>query len=70
MNGYRDSMYLVTFGLALVLLMAAVLFVFVGVNPKNEEYSVLPWIYSGISTVGSVTFWVISGRLGRQRSGK
>jgi len=65
MNGSRDSMYLVTFGLALVLLMSAVLFVFVGLNPKNEDYSYLPWLYSVISAVGSVAFWVVSGRLGR-----
>jgi len=65
MNGSRDSMYLVTFGLALVLLMSTVLFLFVGLNPKKEEYSYLPWLYSGISAVGSVAFWVVSGRLGR-----
>ncbi len=65
MNGSRDSMYLVTFGLALVLLMSAVLFVFVGLNPKQEEYSYLPWLYSGLSAVGSVVCWVVSGRMGR-----
>jgi len=65
MNGSRDSMYLVTFGLALVLLMSTVLFLFVGLNPKKEEYSYLPWLYSGISAVGSVAFWVVSSRLGR-----
>jgi len=58
-------MYLVTFGLALVLLMSAVLFVFVGLNPKQEEYSYLPWLYSGLSAVGSVVCWVVSGRMGR-----
>ena len=65
MNGWRDSMYLVTFGLALVLLMSTVLFVFVGLNPKQEEYSYLPWLYSGLSAVGSIACWVTSGRLGR-----
>jgi hypothetical protein len=65
MNGWRDSMYLVTFGVALVLLMSAVLFVFVGLYPKNEGYSDLPWLYSGMSAIGSAAFWVVSGRLGR-----
>ncbi len=68
MNGWRDSMYLVTFGLALVLLMSTVLFVFVGLNPKQEEYSYLPWLYSGLSAVGSIACWVTSGRLGRTRA--
>jgi len=65
MNGWRDSMYLVTFGLALVLLMSTVLFLFVGINPKQEEYSNLPWIYSGCSAAGSIAMWIVSGRLGR-----
>jgi len=63
MNGWRDSMYQVMFGMALVLLMSTVLFLFVGLNPKHEEYSNLPWLYSGLSAVGSLTFWVLSGRL-------
>jgi len=65
MNGSRDSMYLVTFGLALVLLMSTVLFLFVGLNPKQEGFGYLPWVYSGLSAVGSIVCWVVSGRLGR-----
>ena len=68
MNRSRESMYLVTFGLALVLLMATVLFLFVGLNPKAEEYSYLPWLYSGLSAVGSGLFWFISGRLARVKT--
>jgi phytoene synthase len=67
-NGWRNSMYNVTFGLALVLLTATVLFLLVGINPKNAEYSFLPWLYSGLSAVGGVVFWLISGRLGRTQS--
>lgn len=70
MNGWRDSMSLVTFGLALVLVMATVLFILVGVNPKNEEYSVLPWVYSVLSAIGSIACWLISVRLGRQPTAK
>lgn len=70
MNGSRDSMSTVMFGLALVLVMATMLFVLVGVNPKNEEYSTLPWVYSGACASGSVVCWLISGRLGRQPNAK
>ena len=70
MNGWRDSMYLVTFGTALVLFMSAVLFLFVGLNPKNDEYSYMPWVYCGLSAVGSVTCWVVSGRLLRTTEAK
>lgn len=61
-------MYLVTFGLALVLLMSTVLFLTVGLNPKNDEYSNLPWIYSGLCAVGSGVLWVVSARLGRKQT--
>lgn len=65
MSGWKDSMYLVTFGLALVLAMSTVLFVLVGLNPKQVEYGRLPWIYCGLSLVGSAICWVASGRLAR-----
>ncbi len=70
MNGWRDSMSTVMFGLALVLVMASVLFVLVGVNPKNDEYRTLPWVYSGTCAAASVACWVVSGRLGRQLNAK
>jgi hypothetical protein len=70
MNGFRDSMSMVMFGLALVLVMATVLFVLVGVNPKNDEYGTLPWVYSSACAAASVACWVISGRLGRQINAK
>jgi len=70
MNGWRDSMSTVMFGLALVLVMATVLFILVGVNPKNDEYSTLPWVYSSLCAAGSFASWVISGRLGRQLNTK
>jgi hypothetical protein len=70
MNGYRDSMSTVMFGIALVLVMATVLFVLVGVNPKNAEYGTIPLVYSVVCAAGSVACWVISGRLGRQLNPK
>jgi hypothetical protein len=70
MNGWRDSMSSVMFGVALVLVMATVLFALVGVNPKNDEYSALPWVYGGACAAGSVACWVISRRLGRQLTAK
>jgi hypothetical protein len=70
MNGWRDSMSTVMFGVALVLVMATVLFALVGVNPKNAEYSTLPWVYGGACAAGSVACWVISRRLGRQLTAK
>jgi hypothetical protein len=70
MNHWRDSMSTVMFGLALVFVMATALFALVGVNPKNDEYSNLPWVYSGISAAGSIACWVISSRLGRLQNAK
>jgi hypothetical protein len=69
MNGWRESMYLVTFGLCLVLAMATVLFGLVGLNPKNVDYGSMPWVYSGLSLVGAVTCWVVSGRLAKPSAG-
>ena len=48
MNGWRQSMYVVTFGLSLVLAMATVLFALVGLNPKSVDYGSMPWVYSAI----------------------
>lgn len=63
MTGKREATYLVTFGLALVLAMATVLFALVALNPKDENYGFLPWIYSAASLLGSVVCWRVSGRL-------
>jgi hypothetical protein len=65
MTNGRDSMSTVTFGFSLVLVMSTVLFILVGVNPKNEAYSNMPWIYSGLSAAGSILFWVVSSRMSR-----
>lgn len=65
MTTWRQSMYLVTFGLALVLSMATVLFLLVGLNPKDAEYGYLPWVYSGLSLVGAAICWFVSGRLSK-----
>ena len=69
MNGWRQSMYVVTFGLSLVLAMATVLFALVGLNPKSVDYGSMPWVYSGLSLVGAVICWVASGRLVKPSTG-
>lgn len=63
MSERRDAVYVVTFGLALVLAMAAVLFALVGLNPKGDQYGIMPWVYSGASALGAAVFWRVSGRL-------
>jgi MFS family permease len=63
MNSWRETMYLVTFGLALVLVMATLLFILVGLNPKSDDYGHLPWVYSGVSLACGIACWLISGRL-------
>ncbi len=69
MGGRREAWYLVTFGLALVLAMATVLFALVGLNPKGDQYGWLPWVYSGLCLAGSGALWVVSGRMGGPAAG-
>jgi len=66
MTHWRDAMHLVTFGLALVLAAAAVLFVLVGLNPKDSSYGNIPWIYSAASLVGGIFCWWLSRRFAKQ----
>jgi hypothetical protein len=61
-------MSLVTFSCALVLIMAAALFVTVGYNPKNESCGKLPWVYAIVCLVGSAVCWVVSNRLARNHT--
>jgi len=63
MSGLRESISVVLFGLALVLAMATMLFALMGLNPKSETYGWLPWVYSGLSLVGSAICWRVSSRL-------
>ena len=63
MKSNREAFYLMTFALALTLLMGTGLFVMVGLNPNRESFGNLPWVYAGLSLAGSVVLWVISGRL-------
>jgi hypothetical protein len=69
MSARREAMYLATFGLALVLAAATVLFVLVGLNPKGD-YGPLPWLYSGASLVGGSICWRISSRLSSNAVGE
>lgn len=63
MTDRREALYVLTFGLSLVLAMATVLFALVGLNPKSDDYGALPWAYSGACLVGGVVCWRVSGRL-------
>lgn len=63
MTSWREAMYNATFGSALVLGLACVLFALVGLNPKSADYGSMPWVYSGLSLCGGIVLWVISGRL-------
>jgi hypothetical protein len=54
----NDAKYLAYLGLSLTSIMGAALFVLVGVNPKQEEYQLMPWIYSAICVATAfVTGW-------------
>ena len=54
-----DSAYLASIGLSLTLTMATALFILVGVNPKQADYSNLPWIYAAMSAVAAfATNWL------------
>ncbi len=57
----REAWHVVTFGLTLVLIVATVLFVLVGLNPKQESYGHLPWVYAGLSIIGAAILWQVSG---------
>lgn len=61
-----ETWYLAVFGLSLTLIMATVLFVLVGINPKRESYEILPWIYSACSAVGAAILWAWSRLISRQ----
>lgn len=60
---WRRAMSQVTFAFMLVLIMATVLFVSMGLNPKEEGYGKLPWIYAACCLVGSAACRSISRRL-------
>ena len=54
-----DSAYLASIGLSLTLTMATALFILVGVNPKQADYSNLPWIYAAMSAAAAfATNWL------------
>jgi hypothetical protein len=59
----RGAISVILFSLALVLFMAAILFLFVGFNPKNDSYGGLPWIYAVASLVGGGICGFLSRRL-------
>ncbi len=69
MTSSRESLQTVAFGLALVLVMSTVLFVVMGLNPKNEDYGNMPWLYAGLSAAGAVALWWASNRLDRPDTG-
>ena len=61
-----ENKYLAVFGLSMALLMATMLFVMVGVNPKKESYQMLPWLYSSITAISSIALWIWSKTLESQ----
>ena len=65
MTEWRESMSQVTFGLALVLVMATALFALVAMNPKHEEYGTTPWVYAAASLALGAASWLASNRLAR-----
>jgi hypothetical protein len=46
-QSWRDALSNVIYAIFLTALMAATLFVIVGVNPKFENYGYQPWYYAG-----------------------
>ena len=53
-----DAKYLAYLGLSLTAIMGAALFVLVGVNPKQEAYDSMPWIYAASCVaVAFLTGW-------------
>jgi len=61
--GWLRAISTVTFSLSLVLIMATALFVTVGINPKQQDYGKLPWVYAIVCVVGSAACRMISNRL-------
>ncbi len=55
-------------GLSLTSIMATVLFLLVYVNPKEDVYTYLPLIYSGVSAAAAVLFNRLSARYDKPRS--
>ena len=62
----KDTLYLATFGLSLTLVMATAMFALVGINPKLESYSQLPWIYSTVSAAGAIVLGILARRIAKQ----
>ena len=55
--------YLVAWGLSLTLVMATALFVLVGINPKDEAFGHLPWLYASLSALAACVFGYVASRL-------
>ena len=55
--------YLACWGLALTLVMATVLFILVGVNPKDAVYGRLPWLYAALTAASAAVFGYLASRL-------
>jgi phytoene synthase len=58
-----DAAYVVSLGLSLTLTMAVALFIMVGVNPKQDEYAHLPWLYAALSAVAASVTGYLARRL-------
>jgi uncharacterized membrane protein YhdT len=54
---------MLTFALSLTTLMGMILFVTVGINPKTEAYSNMPWYYASGCFLTSVLMYFLSRRL-------
>jgi hypothetical protein len=64
-DDWREASSLVAFSLTLVLIMASVLFVTVGLNPKGDGYAPLAWTYAVLCLVGGAGCWFASRALSR-----
>lgn len=55
----QDHWYLFYLGISLTLVMATTLFLLVGMNPKQEAYDSLPWLYAaGTACLAAATGWL------------
>lgn len=59
---YEENCYLGFRGLSITCLMAMLLFLMVGLNPKESAYSHLPWLYSSTCSFLSVAFGFLANR--------
>ncbi len=62
----KETLFLALFGLSLTCVMATAMFALVGLNPKLESYSQLPWLYSLGSALAAIGLGWFSRKISRQ----